>query len=158
MADAELVKKMLQEVLQANPAGVSLSRLTAQYKALTQEHIPHRLLGHDQLEGLLASMPSVVRTERPRGGETAYFAAASGETKVAKVVARQRSSKRTGPAHLVNTQMRVKPAVPLILNVRLVIVDVHIPAGVRDGRLARADQQGMKRFAGIENIPNEKCG
>ena len=69
MADAELVKKMLREVLQANPAGVSLSRLTAQYKALTQEHIPHRLLGHDQLEGLLASMPSVVRTERPRGGE-----------------------------------------------------------------------------------------
>uniref|UniRef100_A0A8C5BRX0 Tudor domain-containing protein 7B n=1 Tax=Gadus morhua TaxID=8049 RepID=A0A8C5BRX0_GADMO len=118
MADAELVKKMLREVLQANPAGVSLSRLTAQYKALTQEHIPHRLLGHDQLEGLLASMPSVVRTERPRGGETAYFAAASGETKVAKVVARQRSSKRTGPAHLVNTQMRVKPAVPLILNGR----------------------------------------
>uniref|UniRef100_A0A8C5FCC8 Tudor domain-containing protein 7B n=1 Tax=Gadus morhua TaxID=8049 RepID=A0A8C5FCC8_GADMO len=118
MADAELVKKMLREVLQANPAGVSLSRLTAQYKALTQEHIPHRLLGHDQLEGLLASMPSVVRTERPRGGETAYFAAASGETKVAKVVARQRSSKRTGPAHLVNTQMRVKPAVPLILNAK----------------------------------------
>uniref|UniRef100_A0A8C4ZJN9 Tudor domain-containing protein 7B n=1 Tax=Gadus morhua TaxID=8049 RepID=A0A8C4ZJN9_GADMO len=117
MADAELVKKMLREVLQANPAGVSLSRLTAQYKALTQEHIPHRLLGHDQLEGLLASMPSVVRTERPRGGEV-LDGGVDGETKVAKVVARQRSSKRTGPAHLVNTQMRVKPAVPLILNAK----------------------------------------
>lgn len=35
---------------------------------------------------------------------------------VAKVMARQRSSKKTGRPHLVNTQMRVKPVTPLVLN------------------------------------------
>uniref|UniRef100_A0A674NX43 Tudor domain containing 7 b n=1 Tax=Takifugu rubripes TaxID=31033 RepID=A0A674NX43_TAKRU len=37
---------------------------------------------------------------------------------VAKVVARQRSSKKTGRPHLVNTQMRVKPVTPLVLNAK----------------------------------------
>lgn len=46
-----------------------------------------------------------------------YIASGSNETAhVAKVVARQRSSKKTGRPHLVNTQMRVKPAAPLVLN------------------------------------------
>lgn len=46
-----------------------------------------------------------------------YFASGSNETAhIAKVVARQRSSKKTGRPHLVNTQMRVKPAAPLVLN------------------------------------------
>lgn len=35
---------------------------------------------------------------------------------IAKVVARQRSSKKTGRLHMVNTQMRVKPAAPLVFN------------------------------------------
>jgi len=44
-----------------------------------------------------------------------YFASAGGEAAcVAQVVARQRTPQRTGRAHLVNTQMRVKPASPLI--------------------------------------------
>lgn len=38
---------------------------------------------------------------------------------VAKVVARQRSSKKTGRPHLVNTHMRVKPAAQLVLNGRV---------------------------------------
>lgn len=46
-----------------------------------------------------------------------YFASGANETAhVAKVVARQRSSKKTGRPHMVNTQMRVKPAAPLVLN------------------------------------------
>jgi len=72
MADAELVKKMLREVLQANRGGVSVSRLQAEYTALTRESIPHKQLGHEQLEALLASMPSVVRAERSRAGEVTH--------------------------------------------------------------------------------------
>lgn len=45
------------------------------------------------------------------------FASGTKETAhIAKLVARQRSSKKTGRPNLVNTQMRVKPAAPLVLN------------------------------------------
>ncbi|KAL7375178.1 hypothetical protein ABVT39_013255 [Epinephelus coioides] len=119
MADVELVKKMLRAVLQANKGGVSLSRLQSEYKELTGEQIPYKQMGHNHLDALLASMPSVVRTERSRSGETVCFASGANETAhLAKVVARQRSSKKTGRPHLVNTQMRVKPAAPLVLNAK----------------------------------------
>lgn len=53
----------------------------------------------------------------PLSLQMVYFASGANETAhVAKVVARQRSSKKTGRPHLVNTQMRVKPAAPLVLN------------------------------------------
>lgn len=49
--------------------------------------------------------------------QTLCFASGANETAhIAKVVARQRSSKKTGRPHLVNTHMRVKPAAPLVLN------------------------------------------
>uniref|UniRef100_A0AAQ5ZXM5 Tudor domain-containing protein 7B-like n=1 Tax=Amphiprion ocellaris TaxID=80972 RepID=A0AAQ5ZXM5_AMPOC len=115
MADVELVKKMLRAVLQANKSGVSLSRLQTEYKELTGEQIPHKHMGHNQLDALLASMPSVVRMERNRTGEVC---GANETAHIAKVVARQRSSKKTGRPHLVNTQMRVKPAAPLVLNAK----------------------------------------
>uniref|UniRef100_A0A8C2ZAK7 Tudor domain containing 7 b n=1 Tax=Cyclopterus lumpus TaxID=8103 RepID=A0A8C2ZAK7_CYCLU len=114
MADVELVKKMLRAVLQAHKGGVSLSRLQLEYKELTGEQIPHKQMGHNHLDALLASMPSVVCTERSRSGEVCAHDAAH----TAKVVARQRSSKKTGRPHLVNTQMRVKPAAPLVLNAK----------------------------------------
>lgn len=60
---------MLRAVLQANKGGVSLSRLQSEYKDLTGEQIPHKQMGYNQLEVLLASMPSLVRTERNRSGE-----------------------------------------------------------------------------------------
>lgn len=69
MADVDLVKKMLRAVLQANKGGVSLSRLQSEYKELTGEHIPHKQMGHNHLDALLASLPSVVRVERSRSGE-----------------------------------------------------------------------------------------
>ncbi|KAK1890176.1 Tudor domain containing protein 7B, partial [Dissostichus eleginoides] len=119
MADVELVKKMLRAVIQANRGGVSLSRLQSEYKELTGEQIPHKLMGHNHLDALLSSMPSVVRTERGRSGEILCFASGTKETAhIAKLVARQRSSKKTGRPHLVNTQMRVKPAAPLVLNAK----------------------------------------
>lgn len=69
MADVELVKKMLRAVLQANRGGVSLSRLQSEYKELTGEQIPHKHMGHNNLDALLATMPSLVRMERNRSGE-----------------------------------------------------------------------------------------
>lgn len=110
---------MLRAVLQANKSGVSLSRLQSEYKELTGQQIPHKQMGHNHLEGLLASMPALVRVDRSRPGETLCFASGASDTAhIAKVVARQRSSKKTGRPHLVNTQMRVKPAAPLVLNAK----------------------------------------
>uniref|UniRef100_A0A673Y5Z4 Tudor domain containing 7 b n=1 Tax=Salmo trutta TaxID=8032 RepID=A0A673Y5Z4_SALTR len=129
MADVELVKKMLREVLTANKSGpgVSLSRLQSEYKDLTGEQIPHKQMGHGNLDALLHSMPSVVRMERNRSGEMVYFASVSGETAhVAKLVARQRTSKKTGRPQMVNCQMRVKPAAPLVLNGKVCVCSVQI--------------------------------
>lgn len=69
MADVELVKKMLRAVLQANKGGISLPRLQSEYKELTGEQIPHKQMGYNHLDALLASMPSFVHLERNRSGE-----------------------------------------------------------------------------------------
>lgn len=69
MADVELVKKMLRAVLQANKGGLPLSRLQSEYKELTGEQIPHKQMGYNHLDALLASMPSLIRIERNRSGE-----------------------------------------------------------------------------------------
>ncbi|XP_061620255.1 tudor domain-containing protein 7B isoform X2 [Phyllopteryx taeniolatus] len=119
MSDGELVKKMLRVILQANKGGMSLSRLQSEYKELTGEQIPHKQMGHNHLDTLLASMPSVVHVDRSRSGEVAYFASVDKDTAhVAKVMARQRGSKKPGRPHLVNTQMRVKPTALLVLNAK----------------------------------------
>uniref|UniRef100_A0A8C7DCU2 Tudor domain-containing protein 7B n=1 Tax=Oncorhynchus kisutch TaxID=8019 RepID=A0A8C7DCU2_ONCKI len=117
MTDVELMKRMLRAVLAANKSGpgVSLSRLQSEYKALTGEQIPHKQMGHASLDTLLHSIPSVVHMERNRTGEMVCFASVSSETAhVAKLVARQRTSKKTGRPQMVNCQIRVKPA-PLSL-------------------------------------------
>uniref|UniRef100_A0A8C8BXA5 Tudor domain-containing protein 7B n=1 Tax=Oncorhynchus tshawytscha TaxID=74940 RepID=A0A8C8BXA5_ONCTS len=119
MTDVELMKRMLRAVLAANKSGpgVSLSRLQSEYKALTGEQIPHKQMGHASLDTLLHSIPSVVHMERNCTGEMVCFASVSSETAhVAKLVARQRTSKKTGRPQMVNCQIRVKPAAPLILN------------------------------------------
>ncbi|MED6291589.1 hypothetical protein CHARACLAT_025159, partial [Characodon lateralis] len=111
MAEVELTKRTLQAIVKANRGGVSLSRLQSECKELTGEQIPHK-----QLDALLANTSSV-RMERRGSGEMVYFSSgAMEEAHTAKVVARQRSSKKTGRHYMVNTQMRVKPAVPLVLN------------------------------------------
>uniref|UniRef100_A0A8C7D9D7 Tudor domain-containing protein 7B n=1 Tax=Oncorhynchus kisutch TaxID=8019 RepID=A0A8C7D9D7_ONCKI len=124
MTDVELMKRMLRAVLAANKSGpgVSLSRLQSEYKALTGEQIPHKQMGHASLDTLLHSIPSVVHMERNRTGEMVCFASVSSETAhVAKLVARQRTSKKTGRPQMVNCQIRVKPAAPLILNGRVCV-------------------------------------
>lgn len=69
MADVDLVKKMLRAVLQANRGGISLPRLQSEYKELTGEQIPHKQMGYNHVDALLASMPSLVHMERNRSGE-----------------------------------------------------------------------------------------
>ncbi len=65
--------------------------------------------------------------------QTVCFPSGAGETThIAKVVARQRSSKKTGRPHLVNTQMRVKPAAPLVLNGKIVNLNICKPAYLKN--------------------------
>ncbi|XP_077357547.1 tudor domain-containing protein 7B isoform X2 [Festucalex cinctus] len=76
-------------------------------------------MGHNHLDTLLTSMPSVVRVERSRSGEIMCFASVDKETAhVAKVMTRQRGSKKTGRPQMVNTQMRVKPTALLVFNAK----------------------------------------
>uniref|UniRef100_A0A8C8MFK2 Tudor domain-containing protein 7 n=1 Tax=Oncorhynchus tshawytscha TaxID=74940 RepID=A0A8C8MFK2_ONCTS len=163
MADVELVKKMLREVLTANKSGpgVSLSRLQSEYKDLTGEQIPHKQMGHGNLDALLHSMPSVVRMERNRSGEMVYFASVSGETAhVAKLVARQRTSKKTGRPQMVNCQMRVKPAAPLVLNAKprtSLRQPDHRGRGVGQGRDMRDTQsEGKTNQSSNQNKPTHQ--
>ncbi|XP_030636037.1 tudor domain-containing protein 7B [Chanos chanos] len=120
MADVELVKKMLRAVLQTSKSGsMTLTRLQGEYKELTGEPVPHKQLGHPTVDALLQTMPSVVRLDRNQSGEVMCFAVVSHEmAQVTKLVARQRTAKKTGRPQVVNCQMRVKPAAPLVLNAK----------------------------------------
>uniref|UniRef100_H3B4S9 Tudor domain-containing protein 7 n=1 Tax=Latimeria chalumnae TaxID=7897 RepID=H3B4S9_LATCH len=113
--EKELVSKMLRAVLQSSKNGVALSRLQGEYRGLTGEFIPFKQLGYPTLEAFLKSIPSVVKMEGGRvGGEVVCFAAVCSETAhIAKLVARQRSSKKKvgGP---VNCQMRLKHTAPVM--------------------------------------------
>ncbi|KAA0723685.1 Tudor domain-containing protein 7B [Triplophysa tibetana] len=119
MADEELVKKMLQTVLLSSQSGISLSRLQVEYKDLTGELIPHKQLGYATLDALLYSFSSVVRLDKEQSGVVVCHAIAGNEmADITKLAARQHSTKRTGRPHVVNCQMRVKPAAPLVLNAK----------------------------------------
>uniref|UniRef100_A0A672PTQ7 Tudor domain-containing protein 7B n=1 Tax=Sinocyclocheilus grahami TaxID=75366 RepID=A0A672PTQ7_SINGR len=117
MADEELVKKMVRAVLQSSKSGVSLSNLQVEYKDLTGELIPYKQLGYATLDALLHSMPSVVKLDKGQSGEVMCHATTGNEmTHITKLAARQCTAKRTGRPQVVNCQMRVKPAAPLVLN------------------------------------------
>uniref|UniRef100_A0A673LMT8 Tudor domain-containing protein 7B-like n=1 Tax=Sinocyclocheilus rhinocerous TaxID=307959 RepID=A0A673LMT8_9TELE len=119
MADEELVKKMVRAVLQSSKSGVSLSNLQVEYKDLTGELIPYKQLGYATLDALLHSMPSVVKLDKGQSREVVCHATTGNEmTHITKLAARQRTAKRTGRPQVVNCQMRVKPAAPLVLNAR----------------------------------------
>uniref|UniRef100_A0A8C9XSG5 Tudor domain containing 7 a n=1 Tax=Sander lucioperca TaxID=283035 RepID=A0A8C9XSG5_SANLU len=118
MSDSESIKKMLRSVLQSSKAGVSISTLQSEYRSLCGESIPLRKLGYSQLEDYLRSIPSVVRLEH-RMGEMKCFAAVCRETAhIAELVAKQKSSKKSGRSQFVNCKMRFKPSNPYMLNGR----------------------------------------
>ncbi|XP_077201630.1 tudor domain-containing protein 7 isoform X2 [Paroedura picta] len=115
MQEADLVNKMLRAVLQSHKDGVPFSRLQGEYKSLTGDWIPFKLLGHPSLEAYLKSVPGVVRVEISKNGEVTCHAVACQETaRIAQLVARQRTSKKkTG--RQVNCRMRLKRCAPLAL-------------------------------------------
>ncbi|XP_073336645.1 tudor domain-containing protein 7A [Pagrus major] len=118
MSDSESIKKMLRSVLQSSKTGVSMYRLQSEYKDLCGESIPLKKLGYSKLEDYLRSIPSVVRLEYCMG-EIKCFAAVCQETAhIAELVARQKSSKKSGRSQVVNCRMRFKPSNPYMLNVR----------------------------------------
>ncbi|KAJ8397839.1 hypothetical protein AAFF_G00435280 [Aldrovandia affinis] len=119
MSDPESVKKMLRAVLQSCKSAVSLTQLQADYKSLTGDYIPHKHMGYPTLDAFLHSVPTVVKMEQSRTGEVVCSAVDSKETAhITQLVARQRSSNKTGRPQLVNCQMRVKLATPFILNAK----------------------------------------
>uniref|UniRef100_A0A672PRL1 Tudor domain-containing protein 7B n=1 Tax=Sinocyclocheilus grahami TaxID=75366 RepID=A0A672PRL1_SINGR len=108
---------MVRAVLQSSKSGVSLSNLQVEYKDLTGELIPYKQLGYATLDALLHSMPSVVKLDKGQSGEVMCHATTGNEmTHITKLAARQCTAKRTGRPQVVNCQMRVKPAAPLVLN------------------------------------------
>nr|XP_046264610.1 tudor domain-containing protein 7A isoform X2 [Scatophagus argus] len=118
MSDSESIKKMLRAVLQSSKEGVSISSLQSEYRSLCGEGIPLKKLGYSKLEDYLQSIPSVVHLEY-RMGEIKCFAAVCRETAhIAELVAKQKSSKKSGRSQVVNCRMRFKPSNPYVLNVR----------------------------------------
>ncbi|GAA6232649.1 tudor domain-containing protein 7A-like [Lates japonicus] len=118
MSDTESIKKMLRSVLQSSKAGVSINSLQSEYRSLCGESIPLKKLGYSKLEDYLRSIPSVVQLEY-RMGELKCFAAVCQETAhIAELVARQKSSKKSGCSQVVNCRMRFKPSNPYMLNMR----------------------------------------
>uniref|UniRef100_A0A4W6D2F8 Tudor domain containing 7 a n=1 Tax=Lates calcarifer TaxID=8187 RepID=A0A4W6D2F8_LATCA len=122
MSDTETIKKMLRSVLQSSKTGVSINSLQSEYRSLCGESIPLKKLGYSKLEDYLISIPSVVRLEY-RMGELKCFAAVCQETAhIAELVARQKSSKKSGRSQVVNCRMRFKPSNPYMLNSRSLLL------------------------------------
>ncbi|XP_075946876.1 tudor domain-containing protein 7A [Anarhichas minor] len=118
MSDSESIKKLLRSVLQSSKDGVSINTLQSEYRSLCGESIPLGTLHFANMEDYLKSIPSVVRLEY-RMGNIICFAAVCKETiHIAELVAKQKSSKRSGRSQLVNCKMRFKPSNPYMLNVR----------------------------------------
>ncbi|XP_077427664.1 tudor domain-containing protein 7A isoform X2 [Vanacampus margaritifer] len=112
MSHSESIKKMLRSVLQSSKEGVSIHRLQSEYRSLCGENIPLRELGFMNLEDYLKSIPSVVRMDY-RNGDVRCFAAICRETAhIAQLVARQKSSKKSGCSQVINCRMRQKTSDP----------------------------------------------
>ncbi|XP_074521487.1 tudor domain-containing protein 7A isoform X2 [Halichoeres trimaculatus] len=118
MSDSESVKRILRSVLQSCKAGVPVGRLQSEYRSLCGEFIPLKRLGFSKLEDYLWSIPSIVRLENYMG-EIRCFAVTSRETvHIAELVARQKSSKKSGPSRISNCRMSFKNSNPYMLNKR----------------------------------------
>ncbi|XP_077574664.1 tudor domain-containing protein 7A [Stigmatopora nigra] len=112
MSNEETIKKDLRSVLQSSKEGVEAKNLQFEYKSLVGEEIPFHKLGFKHLEDFLRSIPSVVRLDY-RNGNLRCFAVACRETEhIAQLVARQKSSKKSGRSQIVNCRMRPKASNP----------------------------------------------
>ncbi|KAL3996204.1 potassium voltage-gated channel Shaker-related subfamily A, beta member 2 [Sarotherodon galilaeus] len=118
MADAEFVKKILRAVLQSSKGGVSIDNLQSEYRSLCGENIPLKKLGFSKLEDYLRSIPSVVKLEYHMGQLQCLAAVYEETARIAELVARQKTSKKSGHSQIVNCKMRFKPPNSYMLNVR----------------------------------------
>uniref|UniRef100_A0A3Q2EDN3 Tudor domain-containing protein 7A-like n=1 Tax=Cyprinodon variegatus TaxID=28743 RepID=A0A3Q2EDN3_CYPVA len=116
MSDTESIKKILRAVLQSSKTGVPLSRLQSDYRSLSGEFIPLGKLGFSKLEDFLRSIPSVVRLENSMGQLRCFAVVCDDTAGIAQLVARQRSSKKSGSSQVVNCKMRYKPFNPYMVN------------------------------------------
>uniref|UniRef100_A0A3P8N9D7 Tudor domain containing 7 n=1 Tax=Astatotilapia calliptera TaxID=8154 RepID=A0A3P8N9D7_ASTCA len=118
MADAEFVKRILRAVLQSSKDGVSIDNLQSEYRSLCGENIPLEKLGFSKLEDYLRSIPSVVKLEYGMGQLQCLAAVYEETANIAQLVARQKTSKKSGRSQIVNCKMRFKPPNSYMLNVR----------------------------------------
>ncbi|XP_061534830.1 tudor domain-containing protein 7A [Phycodurus eques] len=112
MSDSESIKKMLRSVLQSSKEGVSIHRLQLEYRSLCGENIPLKKLGFINLEDYLRDIPSVVRLDYNNGDLRCFAAVCSETAHIAQLVARQKSSKKSGCSQFVNCRMRRKASDP----------------------------------------------
>ncbi|XP_053275075.1 tudor domain-containing protein 7A [Pleuronectes platessa] len=118
MSDSEAIHKILRSVLQSSNRGVSINSLQSEYRSLCGQNIPLKKLGFSELEHFLRSIPSVVKLEYGMGELKCYAAACRETAHIAELVARQKSSKKSGRSQVVNCKMRFKPSNPLMFNLK----------------------------------------
>ncbi|KAM8842026.1 tudor domain-containing protein 7A [Synchiropus picturatus] len=115
MASTDFTQKMLRAVLQSSKDGVSIESLQSDYSQLCGETIPHRKLGYAKLEDYLRSIPSVVRMCFYQGQLRCFAGVCEQTAHVAELVAKQKSTKKSGRSQLVNCRMRFKSSDPYML-------------------------------------------
>ncbi|KAM9792679.1 tudor domain-containing protein 7A [Neosynchiropus ocellatus] len=115
MLNSEFTQKMLRAVLQSSKDGVSIESLQSDFQLLCGESIPHRKLGYPKLEDYLRSIPSVVRMSFFQGQLWCFAGVCEQTAHVAELVARQKSTKKSGRSQMVNCRMRFKSSDPYML-------------------------------------------
>uniref|UniRef100_H3DL34 Tudor domain containing 7 a n=1 Tax=Tetraodon nigroviridis TaxID=99883 RepID=H3DL34_TETNG len=101
MADTDSIKKLLRSVLQSSKEGVSLSTLQSDYRSLCGDSIPLKKLGYSRLEDYLRSIPSVVHLESHMGELRCFAVVCQKTAHIAELVAKQKSSKKSGRSHII---------------------------------------------------------
>ncbi|XP_057700534.1 tudor domain-containing protein 7A [Corythoichthys intestinalis] len=118
MSDIESIKKMVRAVLQSSKQGVAVNKLQFEYRSLCGENIDLKKLGFKNLEDFLRSIPSVVRLDYNNGDLRCFAAVCSETAHIAQLVARQKSSKKSGGSQIVNCRMRRKASNPYMFHER----------------------------------------
>lgn len=134
---------MVRSVIQSQKEGVSINTFHSEYRSLCGEYIPLAKLGYSKLEDFLRSIPSVVCLKYC-GNELKCFAVASKDTfHIAELVAKQKSSKKSGRSQVVNCKMRFKPYNPYMFHVRPTPSLRQPRPGFSSGRSAPGDYRQL---------------
>ncbi|XP_051939463.1 tudor domain-containing protein 7A [Hippocampus zosterae] len=159
MSDSESIKKMLRSVLQSSKEGVNIQSLQFEYRSLCGENIPLRKLGFLNLEDYLRSIPSVVRLDDHNGELRCYAKVCSETAHIAQLVARQKSSKRSGCSQIVNCKMRCKASDPYMRR-GWPVSSLRQPSGGGALRPANRFQPhgGYRSFSASHDVKSRQAG